>query len=336
MVTLASPWILLALPLPLFVAHFVPRATELPSSTLRFPFPAFFRHDAASAAPHPGRHMVWLAILIWLLLVIAAARPQWVGESVSVPLTGRSLMLAIDISGSMESKDMNVANRVVSRLTAVKVVASEFIERRIGDHLGLILFGKRAYLQAPLTYDRETVRTLMRESAVGLAGQETAIGDAIGLAVKRLREQPDNNRVLVLLTDGANTAGNVDPLKAADLAREEGIRIYTIGIGSEAHAGFGLFAQLQSGAEIDEATLQAIAAKTGGQYFRARDLVELDRIYSLLDEIEPASSDTQTLRLVDEFYSWPLGLALVLSALLSIAGLIKPWGSRSTEEVSRA
>lgn len=189
--------------------------------------------------------------------------------------------------------------------------------RREGDRLGLILFGQQAYLQTPLTFDRQTVKTLLHESAVGLAGQETAIGDAIGLAVKRLREQPAENRVLILLTDGANTAGSVEPLRAADLAAAEGVRIYTIGVGSDGRGPFrGLLAV---GTELDEASLSAIASNTGGRYFRARDIRGLNDIYRLLDELEPVSAEEKTFRPVRELYDWPLSVALALTLLLTLA-----------------
>jgi Mg-chelatase subunit ChlD len=162
------------------------------------------------------------------------------GRAGAAAAAGRDLMLAVDISGSMREEDMLIGNQVVDRLTAVKAVAGDFIERREGDRIGLILFGQQAYLQTPLTFDRATARTLLFESAVGLAGRETAIGDAIGLAVKRLRDAPAAERVLVLLTDGANTAGSIAPLKAAELANEAGMRIHTIGVGGDPRSAFGL------------------------------------------------------------------------------------------------
>jgi len=214
---------------------------------------------------------------------------------------------------------------VVERLTAVKAVAGDFIERREGDRIGLILFGAQAYLQTPLTFDRKTVRTLLFEAAVGLAGRETAIGDAIGLAVKRLRDQPAESRVLILLTDGANTTGSIQPLKAAELAARAGVRIYTIGVGSEVRGPFGL---PMAGASIDEGTLRTIAKTTGGQYFRARDVAGLQAIYSMLDELEPAASDEQTFRPVKELFQWPLATALLLSALLGLARAGTGWAER--------
>jgi Ca-activated chloride channel family protein len=238
-----------------------------------------------------------------------------VGEPIALPMQGRDLMLAVDISESMAEEDMVLGNRAVDRLTAVKAVAGDFIERRAGDRVGLILFGTQAYQQAPLTFDRPTVRTLLFEAEVGLAGKATAIGDAIGLAVKRLRDDAATDRVLILLTDGANTAGSIEPRKAAELAAKEGVRIYTIGVGSEPRGAFGLSL---GGAQIDEPTLEAIAQATGGRFFRARDLRGLQAIYAALDELEPKVSDEQTYRPVADLFQWPLGAALLFSALIGL------------------
>ena len=318
---LAWPWMLAALPLPL-LALWLPAAPEASPAALRFPFAGALK--AASAQGSGGRHgaRLALAVLAWLLLVVAAARPQHVGETVRLPVTGRSIMLAVDLSGSMQTPDMRSGDEAVSRLTAVKAVAGDFIKRRAGDRLGLILFGDQAYLQAPLTLDRNTVLTLLDEAQIGLAGEQTAIGDAIGLAIKRLRDEPEGNRVLILLTDGASNSGTVSPLKAADLAAQEGVRIYTIGVGADASAN-SPFGVLQGGdSDLDEGALQAIAQKTGGAYFRASDVASLRKIYGLIDKIEPRSKDEQSWRPVDELYLWPLGAALALSALIALAGLL--------------
>lgn len=314
---LAWPWLLLALPLPWLVRYGLPRAESASGAALRVPFYRMMSQDLGTAAAHTARWPLVLAALAWMLLVLAAARPQWLGEPVALPMAGRDLMLAVDISGSMTEDDMLIGGRVVDRLTSVKAVAGDFIERREGDRVGLILFGQQAYLQTPLTFDRATARTLLFESAVGLAGRETAIGDAIGLAVKRLRDQPTEERVLILLTDGANTAGTIAPLKAAELASEAGVRIHTIGVGSDPRAGFGAFGLSMGRNPLDEATLSAIAESTGGRYFRARDVRELQGIYAALDELEPVESDEQTFRPVGELFAWPLGFSLLLSAMVA-------------------
>ncbi len=315
----AWPWLFAALPLPL-LALLLPRVPRVAPATLRFPFYVALRDNLQTHSSQPSRLRLALAITAWLLLVLAAARPQLIGESVHLPISGRSLMLAVDISGSMQNEDMQIRGRQLNRLTAVKAVASDFIEQRKGDRLGLILFGDEAYLQTPLTFDRATVRTLLEEAQVGLAGKQTAIGDAIGLAIKHLRKEPASNRMLILLTDGTNTAGNVDPLKAADLAAREGVRIYTIGIGSgemQVQTPFGL--RRMATGDLDEASLRIIAEKTDGRYFRARDTAQLAQIYDLLDRIEPLSEDQQSWRPVNELYFWPLGTALLLSVLIALA-----------------
>ncbi len=318
-IILAWPWMLAALPLPL-LALLLPRAAAAQPAALRFPFYDALHASLGTSGGRRSRARLGLALLAWLLLVSAAARPQWMGDTVHLPVTGRSMMLAVDLSGSMQAEDMRIGSRAVSRLNAVKDVAGDFIKRRAGDRLGLILFGDHAYLQAPLTLDGTTVRTLLDEAQIGLAGAQTAIGDAIGLAIKRLRGEPKNNRVLILLTDGANNAGNVDPLKAADLAASEGVRIYTIGVGGDemlVQTPFGV--QRVASDDLDEDSLQAIAQKTGGRYFRARDVNSLAQIYGLLDQMEPISKDQQSWRPVEELYSWPLSAALLLTVLMAIA-----------------
>lgn len=316
---LAWPWLLAVLPLPL-LALWLPAAPLAPRAGLRFPFPGALRSMSAAHPSARPRGRLLLACAAWVLLVVAAARPQQVGETVHLPVMGRNIMLAVDLSGSMQTPDMRSGNGAVSRLAAVKEVAGDFIKRRTGDRLGLILFGDQAYLQAPLTLDRRTVLTLLGEAQIGLAGQQTAIGDAIGLAIKRLRDEPAGNRVLILLTDGASNSGSVAPLKAADLAAQEGVRIYTIGVGADPSAAADPFAMLQaSDSDLDEGALKAIAEKTGGRYFRASDVASLTQIYGLIDKVEPIAKDQQSWRPVNELYLWPLGVALLLSAAIALS-----------------
>jgi len=230
-------------------------------------------------------------------------------------------MLAVDLSGSMEEQDFIVNKQRVDRLTATKWVAGDFINRRVGDRVGLILFGTQAYLQTPLTFDRKTVMTLLNESAIGLAGDNTAIGDAIGLAVKRLKNQSANSRVLILMTDGANTAGEVSPLKAAELAAQYQLKIYTIGIGADEMIVRSFFGsrKVNPSRDLDEDTMIKIAQKTGGRYFRARNTDEMNNIYMLLDKLEPIEKDRQYFRPRSELYFWPLSLALLIAGFLCIA-----------------
>lgn len=316
-------WALAGLALPL-LALALPRARSVRVAAVRMPI--FVELIGGESRAPRKRLRLLLAALTYALLVIAAARPQFVGDPISLPLTGRDLMMAVDISGSMETQDMILPGGPVTRLLAVQAVAGEFIERRAGDRLGLILFGRRAYLITPLTFDRETARTQLEEAEIGLAGKETAIGDAIGLAVKRLREQPVENRVLVLLTDGANTAGTVEPLKAAELAAAEGLRIYTIGVGADEMTVRSFFGvrRVNPSADLDEETLTRIANMTGGSYFRARDVEGLESIYTLLDELEPISQEEEVYRPVDELFMYPLGAAVVLGLLLALWQQLPP------------
>ncbi|MCP3870154.1 MAG: VWA domain-containing protein [Gammaproteobacteria bacterium] len=319
MIDLEWPWVLIFLPLPLLIRYWFTSAPPRQETELKVPFIDDFQTSGYQDNPETGRpwHLI-LATLAWILLVVAAARPQWLGEPVEIPLSGRDLMLAIDLSGSMEEQDFLLEGEVINRLTATKQVAGDFIERRIGDRIGLILFGERAYLQAPLTLDRKTVRTLLDEGQIGLAGQKTAIGDAIGLGVKRLGGEHVENRVLILLTDGANTAGEVAPLQAAELAARKGLRIHTIGIGADRMTVQSLFGRrtVNPSRDLDETTLKKIAETTGGRYFRARNTTELDRIYQLLDELEPIQREVERFRPVKPLYPWLLGLSLGLAALV--------------------
>ena len=317
MISLAWPWLLLALPLPWLARRWLPPAPPVREPALRVP--ALDDFAFARAVPRARRWPLWVAALAWALLVLAAARPQWLGEAVELPVSGRSLMLAVDLSGSMGITDFSLDGEMVDRLSAVKVVASEFVRRRVGDRIGLILFGEQAYLQAPLTFDRVTVQTLLAESAIGLAGRQTAIGDAIGLAVKRLREGKDQSQVLILMTDGANNAGTLSPLIAASLAADIGLKVYTVGVGADTLLVPGFFGmrRINPSADLDEDMLQTIALKTGGRYFRARDTQSLEDIYRLLDLLEPVEQNRQSYRPVADLYYWPLGLALGLAGALA-------------------
>ena len=224
----------------------------------------------------------------------------------------------------MKTKDFRLNGDNVNRLVALKQVADSFIQRRVGDRLGLILFGEQAYVQTPLTFDLRTVQQLLDESAIGLAGERTSIGDAIGLAVKRFKDTGNGEQVLILLTDGANTAGRLTPLKAAELAAMNGLKIYTVGMGAEAMSVRRFFTRetINPSADLDENTLIAIAQKTGGRYFRARDTEELTEIYAELDRLEPVEKEHEVFRPISELYPWPLGMALGVALLLFLVPLI--------------
>lgn len=311
------PLAFLALPLPLLVYWLAPASTRQQSPTLCIPDISPYRAYTTDSVK--GSFARWLRILVlvlaWLALVTAAARPQSFAAPIGVPVTGRDLLMGIDISGSMRETDLYAGNTRATRMAVVKQVAQEFVARRTGDRIGLIMFGSQAYVQTPLTYDHETVQHFLSEATVGLAGRSTAIGDAIGLGVKRLRDRPDASRVLILLTDGANSAGVVDPVEAAQVAARSGIRIHAIGVGSDqGRNGFASAFGTQR-SELDETTLKEISDVTGGQYFRARNQQELANIYKEIDRLEPTEQDEQEFRPLDELFSWPLGAALGLSLL---------------------
>lgn len=318
-------------PLPLLVWLLVPAAPGRAGQALRVPFYNIVSGPGGGLRRRlPKLLLPLFMLLVWALLLAAAARPQWVGEPVVMPVVGRDLMLALDLSGSMELADLSLEGEQATRLSVVKQVAGEFVRQREGDRLGLILFGERAYVQTPLTFDRRTVDYMLREAEIGLAGKSTAIGDAIGLAVKKLRQQPEADKVLILLTDGASNAGEVSPAQAADLAAEEGLKIYTIGIGAdEIDAGRvmgnrGIIAPLfgpqriNPSVDLDEDTLKQIASVTGGRYFRARSTEALRQVYADINRIEPLQKDVEYYRPRRELYFWPLGAALLASLLLAL------------------
>ncbi|MDO9107049.1 MAG: VWA domain-containing protein [Methylovulum sp.] len=320
MIDFEWPWLLAALPLPLCYRWLAPAHQPVEQSALKVPFLDDFVDAETRTVAQAQQWPVLLATIAWFLLVIACTRPQWLGEPIEQAVSGRDLMLAVDLSGSMEEQDFKINGQAVDRLTAAKWVADKFINRRVGDRIGLILFGTQAYLQTPLTFDRKTVITLLNESALGLAGDNTAIGDAIGLAVKRLGDQPANSRVLILMTDGANTAGEISPLKAAELAAAKHLKIYTIGIGADEMLVRSLFGtrKVNPSVDLDEDTLVKIAESTGGRYYRARNAEELENIYMRLDELEPIEKDKQYYRPRSELFYWPLSAALCLAGLICL------------------
>ena len=320
MLTLIWPWMLALIPLP-WLYRWWRRPVASQTAALIAPI---YTELSDQDAPGTGGIRFWsswlLLALMWLALVLAASRPQWIGDPVALPASGRDLLLAVDISPSMEEKDMQIDQGLIDRLSIVKVVVGEFVERRSGDRLGLILFGSSAYLQTPLTFDRKTLNTLLQEALIGFAGKGTAIGDAIGLAVKRLKDRPDNARVIILLTDGVNNSGEVEPLKAAQLAAAYGVKIYTVGIGADEVLRRSLFGtrRVNPSAELDEKTLTEIAELTGGQYFRARNPDDLARIYALLDTLEPVAQDEETFRPTKALFHWPLTVAIAASFILAL------------------
>ncbi len=324
MIQFVWPWMFLLLPLPWLIRRWL-RPLPRAQAALAVPDTGRFRTPSEAGGPS-GRYWRWpllLLALAWALLVTSAARPVYNVEPVALDLSGRDLMLAVDLSGSMNIEDMRIGDRTVNRLEAVKSVVGEFLDRRHGDRVGLILFGTNAYLQAPLTFDTATVHQLLMESTVGLPGGRTAIGDAIGLAVKRLKDRPGDTKVLILLTDGANNSGQLTPELAARIAAMENVRIHAVGVGTSnirppgAFGGGSRFSN--PGADVDEDVLRAVTDITGGQYFMAQNTDELEEIYHLLDQLEPIDEEVQRYRPIRALSHMPLGGALALYLLTLLA-----------------
>jgi Ca-activated chloride channel family protein len=317
MIHFAWPWMFALLPLPLLAWRLLPPA---PAVAMRLP------HRIASTRARTGSTRRWrlpIALLAWLLAVVAVARPQQIAPPEALVRSGRALMLAVDVSGSMAIQDMPLGTQMVSRFAAVKAIAGDFVAQRQGDEVGLVLFGTHAYLLTPLTFDVSTVATQLDGAAIGLAGRETALGDSIVLATRHLSRLPARSRVLVLLTDGVNTAGSVAPLEAARLARAAGVRIYTIGIGSAGGETLSVFGMQVPAPDqdLDVSTLSSIAQQTGGKFFRASDADQLADAYHAIDRMEPLARGDALLRPREERYPWPLAAALLLGCVLL------PWRS---------
>jgi Ca-activated chloride channel family protein len=308
-------WVLAALPLPLLV-YWLPAKKQIQSAPLKMPT-LIKGIQTAEFTPHKKKAPLANLSLIWLLLLLACTQPQWLGEAVNVPTEGREMMIAVDLSGSMQVEDMSLNGRSVNRLEMLKILLGDFIERRSGDRLGLILFGDDAYMQTPMTFDRKTVQQMLDETVLGLVGKQTAIGDAIALAVKRFNEKKNSNRVLLLLTDGQNTAGKITPEQALELAVAKDITIYSVGIGADVMVQNSLFGtrRVNPSSELDEKSLQHLADETGGLYFRARASEDMSKIYQLLDDLEPVEQEQQQMRPLTALFYWPLGLAMLLSVI---------------------
>ena len=322
MIEFAWQWILVLLPLPWVLRWLLPASRRSEGAALKVPFYHDLNVPQQVQAPQKQSALILILLwIVWMLLLLAAARPQWLGQAQEYPISGRDIMLAVDISGSMETGDFLSNGRTATRMDVVKETAGVYIERRQGDRLGLILFGSRAYLQTPLTFDLKTVKYMLYDAETKLAGDKTAIGDAIGIALKRFQEYGNEQKILILLTDGYNTAGAIDPRQAAKLAKISGLKIYTVGIGADRIRRQDLFGTriVNASRSLDEKLLKDIAAGTGGVYFRAKNTHGLQQIYSELDTLEPLGKDTETLRPVSSLFYWPLGLALILSACM-VAG----------------
>lgn len=327
MFVLALPWVLLLLPLPLLIWFGMSPAKALMASALKVPF---FHPVQALVAQDRAKHVLHRGLLglllSWCCLVVALAGPQWVGAPRPLSRDSYNIMLALDISPSMNINDMVDKGRRITRLFAVKRAAKQFVTNRVGDKLGLILFGEQAYLLTPLTYDRKNVMQRIDDATVGLAGKSTSIGDALGLAIKRLQQVPAKGRMIVLLTDGVSNSGVLTPSKAAQLAQAEGIQIHTIGLHSDIdpRSFDGMFLSLSGAADLDEPTLKAVAKTTGGHYFRATDQASLERIYHYIDKMARVSQEQATVRPQYDYYPWflALGLFILMGLMMIRSGLL--------------
>jgi Ca-activated chloride channel family protein len=321
MYELAYPWALSLLGLPLLM-RLLPAYRETRDS-VRVPFfdklveLSEQRPESGAMILRRDRIQRFLVGFMWLCLVLAAARPEWVGAPVEQQKSGRDLMIAVDLSGSMEIRDFVLpGGTAVDRLQAVKQVLAELAAQRASDRLGLIVFGSAAYLQTPFTDDHGVWAQLLAETEIGMAGQSTVFGDAIGLAIKLFKESDSDNRVLIMLTDGNDTGSTVPPIDAAKVAATYGIRVYTIAIGDPASAGEEA---------LDTATLERVSEVTGGQQFEALDQQELQRAYQTIAELEPELYESISFRPRQSLHWLPISVALVFYTLYHSFGTWRTW-----------
>jgi len=312
------PWLLLLLPLPWLAYRYLPAYNEA-RSAVRVPFFAAMSRAVGEAPGIVGsRRNHWqllLSFLVWALILLAAARPVFVEKPIERQQPVRDLMLAIDLSQSMETEDFtNASGAKINRLAAVKEVVQGFIDKRTDDRLGLIVFGTGAYPQAPLTLDHASLSLLLADTGIGIAGPNTAIGDAIGLSLKLLDKAHEQEKVLILLTDGNDTSSAISPDHAAEMAANKGVIIHTIGIGDPSASGE---------AKVNLSALEQIAKTTGGQFFRAEDRNALDQVYATLDHLTPHQVKTLSHQPQRELFYWPLGAAVTLLGLYHLGALLR-------------
>lgn len=329
MYQLEYPWLFVLLPVPILIWRLLPPYRE-ETASVRL---AFFADvaQAAGITPTPGALIPRINLLqkilapvCWLLVVLALARPQFIEPPIEKILPARDLLLALDLSQSMDTRDFrDPSGNLVPRVEAVRSVVDSFVRRRVGDRIGLIVFGDAPYPQVPFTLDHATVRAMIAAMVPGMAGPRTALGDSIGLAIKMFEQSKAHEKVLVLLTDGNDTASRMPPDRAAEIARQNGIKVHTVAIGDPSATGED---------KVDIATLQKIAAATGGRYFFGQDQNQLAKIYTTLDRITPANQKTLSWRPVQELFYYPLGAALALlfgySAVMFAATSWRRWRIR--------
>ena len=310
------PWIFLLLPLPLL---FRQPTQSLATNALRIPPMLSRALDDLQVSSRYTMSVEQIAMwLAWIALLVALAQPWRPGDTVVQPVSGRALAMVVDLSGSMERRDFTLDGETSDRLSVVKSAAGQFIEARQGDRISLILFGREAFVASPLSFDLDAIRTILDSAGIGMAGRSTAIGDALGLAIKTLRDDNSNSKAIVLLSDGTNNSGSAEPESAASFARDLGIRIHSVAMGSDdSEASPSGYATANS-ADLDEATLQAIANDSGGKFFRARSSAELSAVYKEIDKLERSESDAPPVVLQQDLRHWPLLFMLGLLTILAI------------------
>ncbi len=330
MLELSWPWFLLFLPVPLII-YFLPKTKPKGDGIWWGNAAQLIHHQDIKSVSNLFSWRLLNLTIAWILLVAALTQPTWLGEPTKITPSGRDLLIALDLSGSMKVTDMSLNGQTVNRLESAKSVLSDFIKARSGDRIGIIVFGSKAYLQAPLSFDTNTINQLVQETQIGFAGEQTAIGDAIGLGIKRLEDKPSDKKVLILMTDGANTAGRVKPEQAATFAASQDVRIHTIGIGADTMLVQSFFGkrQVNPSRDLDETLLRNIAAETGGQYFRAKSTEDLQNIYQTLDELEPTPAEDIWQRPLTSLFHWLAFGSIVFFSLSLIVSKRLIWRKRS-------
>lgn len=330
MPTLAHPWLLLLLAVPLITRRLLPPHRE-ERQAVRAPWMQRVTsllgikpsEGAVIIEAEPGQRITFW--IVWCLVVLALARPQLLEDPISRVTPSRDMMLLVDLSGSMEATDFtNAAGDTVDRLAAVKEVLDDFLTRREGDRVGLIVFGNAAFVQVPFTQDLDACRILLNETAVRMAGPRTAFGDAIGLAITLFERSEIEDRVIIALTDGNDTSSKIPPAEAAKIAEDKDITIHVVGVGDPSAVGEEA---------LDEEALSAVAATTGGQFFHASDRDQLSGIYDELDKIEARDIQSESWHPRRDLFHWPLAVALVLTLLTHTLGI---WRSARHRAAVRA
>ncbi len=301
--------------LPFVVWYFQKPLTEQKAErALCVPFFKVLQEGAFFSTTLSYNGLAFIFFMAWLALIVALMRPVSYGDGFLMPTKARQMMLVLDASGSMAEQDFVLNHKRMTRMGAVKTLADDFLQGRQGDAVGLTIFGTESYVYVPLTLDIKTAREMLSETGVGIAGERTAIGDALGLALKEMKDIPSQNKVIILLSDGFANAGIVRPEEAVKIAKEMDVKIYTIGLGSDKKKieSFFFVQEVNPSAELDEEMLQKIAAETGGKYFRVKTSADLKRVYDELDKLEPVEDKGVLIRPQTDLFWWPLGVSMAL------------------------